>query len=162
MLVHRLRLWLPALSTTMFACSVAVLTWAVLAPRQVRTSPPASMPAGKLDAALSDQAETTALEDFEPLFTRRFQRPLFDPPPVEAPPPVKKVIPPPPVKLVATMPEPDGGRAMFSDKRGKIIIRGVGDEIKGADTRVEVTEITADHVVLRQEGQDVTLKLSKE
>jgi len=162
MLVHRLRLWLPVLSMAMFAASAAVLAWAVLAPCHVRTSPPASHLAAKLDVPLSDQVETTSLADFEPLFARRFQRPLFDPPPVEVLPPVKKVIPPPPVKLVATMPEPNGGRAMFSDTSGKIFLRGVGDEIKGANSSAEVTEITAEHVVLRHEGQDITLKLSKE
>lgn len=162
MLVHRLRLWLPVLSAAMFACSAAVTAWAVLAPCQVKAPPAASTPAGKVAIALPDREQRASIEDFEPLFGRRFQRPLFDPPPVEAPPPVKKVIPLPPMKLVATMPEPDGGRAMFSDKNGKIIIRGVGDVIKDADTSAEVTQITADHVVLHHEGQDVTLKLSKE
>lgn len=162
MLIHRLRFWLPALSMAMLACSAAVVTWAVLAPCQVAIESPAPSRPRTPENTASDQLETVSLDDFEPLFDRRFQRPLFDPPPPEAPPPKKKVIPPPPVKLVATMPEPGGGRAMFSDESGKIIIRGLGDQVKGAGTQAEVTEITADQVVLHHQGKDVTLKLSGE
>ena len=162
MSIHRLRLWLPILAVAMLACSFALLAWAVLAPsevnnRQVRTSPRRNVELGA-----PDQADAPSWKDFEPLFGRRFQRPLFDPPPEAPPAPVVKVTPPPPVKLVATMPEPDGGHAMFSDPRGAILIKSVGDEITGGDTPAVVTEIAEDHVVLRHEGRLVTLKLNPE
>ncbi len=162
MQIRRLRFWLPVVSTALLAGSAAVVAWAVLAPCRVEVS--AVGPGRRAVAASTptDRTNRLAMEDFQPLFGRRFQAPLYDPPPKKPAPVVKKVAPPPPMKLVGTMPEPGGGYAMFSGPKRKTLIRTVGDQIPGGSSPAEIVEIAHDHVVLRYEERLITLKLSKE
>jgi len=142
--------------------SLAMLAWSVLAPCQVSVPSASRTGDPTIELAPAEKTEKLSLATFEPLFRRRFQAPLYDPPPEKPQPLVKEVAPPPPVKLLATMLEPGGGHAMFSDRNGTILIKSVGDEISGGDSRAELTEIAYDHVVLRHEERLITLKLTKE
>jgi len=165
--IRRLRFWLPVISLAMLGGSLAVLAWSLLAPCQVNVSAavPAPRPGPATSAAgypLAGRPNRLTPESFQPLFARRFQAPLYDPPPKTPAPVVKQVAPPPPVKLLATMPEPGGGHAMFSDPKGAVVVRAVGDRITGGSSPAEIVEIAGDHVVLRYDQRLITLKLGKE
>ena len=98
MFILRLRLWLPVVSMAVFAGSLTVLAWSVLAPFRVDVSSAVPVRRPGAAPALADQPNELTLENFEPLFRRRFQAPLYDPPPKKPAPVVKQAAPPPPVK----------------------------------------------------------------
>jgi len=117
---------------------------------------------GTPKAASSEPAKETTGATAQTLARRQFQRPLFDPPP--PPPPVVEKKPPPTVsvKLLATMPEPGGGQAMFADSQGAIVIKSLGEDVAASSGRAQLTEIANDHVLFRCEETVITLKLGKE
>jgi len=51
---------------------------------------------------------------------------------------------------------------MFSDPKGVIVVKAVGDRITGGSSPAEIVEIAGDHVVLRYDQRLITLKLGKE
>ena len=96
------------------------------------------------------------------LFARRFQGPLFDPP-VEPPPPVvETVIPPPPIQLIATMPEPSGGNAMIRDDKGNVSVMPIGALITAGGTTATLLKVYDDRVELQHEGKVITITLKTE
>lgn len=106
----------------------------------------------------SPDAAMLSLSSFEDVMSRRLQAPLYDPPPKAAPPP--KAVqrkPPPQVRLLATMIEPGLRQAMFSDPRGNILIRKVGQQVSDQSTSAELVEISDNKVVLRHGDQLVTM-----
>jgi len=56
--------------------------------------------------------------------------------------------------------EATGNQAMFSDNRGNILIRGVGDQLEGGDAPAEIVEIDQDRVVLKCEEEVITLTMN--
>jgi len=161
MTLRRLRTWLYVTTVLMLTASAGIMLWASVAPCEGRAGI-ALRPAGRGDRKADRRAEESPpLEAFQPLFERKFQRPLYDPPPPEEPEPeVKKKPSPPPVTLVATMIEATGNQAMFSDNRGNILIRGVGDQLEGGDAPAEIVEIDQDRVVLKCEEEVITLTMN--
>lgn len=157
-----LRTWrsvLPVVSATMFSGSLAVVLWAALTPCEIAL-PVVTAPAAKNGGAQSSpKTQAVAWEAFDAICQRRYQRPLYDPPPKETPPPVERVVPPPKFKLVATMAENGGGRALFTDPAGVQVIKSVGSTLVDGQSQAVVAEIAKDHVVLRQGDRSVTLKL---
>ena len=148
----------------MFAVALAAVAWAVLAPCQISGSgdPSPTVSTKHPSAAPAAPVKELSAEKRQALVQRRFQRPLFDPPP--PPPPVVEKKPPPTVtlKLLATMPEPGGGQAMFLDAQGSMILKSVGDDVPASSGRATLTEIANDHVLLRCQDTVITLKLGKE
>lgn len=160
MVVARFRKYLSLLTAVVFLSALATLAWSMSAPCQVEVAGPGVRPVGAKPVA-PQTAVRLAFGDFEVLLSRRLQAPLFDPPPQKAPALVKKELPPPPVKLLATMPEPGGGCAMFSDTGGGTLVKSRGDQITGGGAPVELVEIADDHVVVRQATRLITMKLPR-
>lgn len=160
MFIVRLRFWLPLMSVTMFLGSAAVLAWSVVASRHVEIGTAAKARTAIEKKDVSQSKTPPSLKEFEPFLTQRFQGPLFDLPPPKPAPAAKKETPPPPIKLLATMPEPGGGCAMLSDASGATLVKSVGDQILGGAVSIVLVEVASDHVVVRQEEQRITLKLS--
>ena len=161
MVVLRFRLCLALLSAAMLLCSLAVLAWSLAVPCQVELAVPGAKRVAGAPSAASEARARLSLEDFAPLLVRRLQAPLFDPPPKKPAAVVKNELPPPPLKLLATMPEPGGGCAMFADASGGTLVKSLGDQIAGGGVAIEVVEIANDHVVVRQEKRLITLKLTQ-
>ena len=85
---------------------------------------------------------------------RRFQGPLFDPPPAvqpPAPPPT-----PPPLVLRGTVAEGEQSRAFVASRDGTAHVLRVGDELDGA----ELAAVAADHAVFRFQGVEHRLELT--
>jgi len=162
MFLYRLRFLLPLISLATLAAAGLVAAWVATAPDPQCKIPGAKVANATASAAAGGDSETLELETFESIFQRQFQRPLFDPPP-PPPPPVKEKPPPPKpaVKLLATMPEPNGGgHAMFSVNNSQIV-KGVGAEIDDGKTVIEIVEITNNSVVVLQGERSITLELAK-
>ncbi len=106
--------------------------------------------------------EHNASDQWDGVFARSFQKPLFDPPPAAPPAVVEKVVPPPSIEVVATMPEPDGGSAMIRDEKGNVSVVSVGGAVTGGGTSATLVNVHDDEVELRHEGQLVTVKLKKD
>ena len=158
-----LRSRFPALarSTSLlcFVLGIAILSWSFIA-KCVLFVPPAG--SGNFDKAskISGPKATISYEDFSAIASRRFQEPLFDPPPpAPVAPPVKSRPQPPAVKLLATMLDASGNRAMFSDPKGAIHIVHVGGKLGEGTAVAQVKEIDSTHVVLDYQGESVVLQL---
>ena len=159
MTVFRLRRWLLPLSIVTLLVSAAVLAWSTVATCPAEVAEATARPAALTGRRSDDTRMKLSLKDFEPLLAGRLQAPLFDPPPPAPAPEVKKELPPPPVKLLATMPEPGGGYAMFSDAVGNTLVKSLGGEILSGGVKLELVEVAGDHVVVRQQERLITLKL---
>ena len=159
MTLRRLKIWLYLATVTLLLAAAGVMLWAALAPCPGNGTTAKQPGRHESENSAGQLDETPPLEAFQPLFDRKFRRPLFDPPPVKPPEPVVKKKPPPPVKLMATMIEATGNQAMFSATGGEILIRRVGELIAAGDSSAEVVEIDPNRVVLEYEGERITLKI---
>ena len=145
----------------MLLVAVAVVVLAIATPYRVDPQESTADRRDTKQAQSAEKAVNLSMKDFEPFLAKRHQGPLFDPPPPAPPVVVKKETPPPPLKLLATMPEPNGGCAMFSDAAGASLVKSVGDQIVSGGVMVTLVEIANDHVVVRQEDRTITLKLTQ-
>lgn len=160
MSIRKIRFW--SLLGSLGACGVAatLVVWATTAPPEQFFDASDSLPV----EVPTDSIATPPLlarEELASLSARKYQAPLFDPPPPPAPPP------PPPkpkptltVKLMATMIDPTGNQAMFSDAKGAIRIVNIGDHVAATEGTAEVLEIDSNRVVVKLQEDLVTLQLS--
>jgi hypothetical protein len=121
---------------------IAAAWWPFRLPQRVEMSVAAA-------PAAADHAHVTPpLETFAPLWDRDFQQPLFDGQPVA------QAVTAFPATLTGTIIEPGFSRAVFRLDSGGTQMHGVGGAVAGA----EVLEIAADRVVLRFQGERMTLQ----
>jgi hypothetical protein len=143
-----------------FCGGISVLAWSILVPPTANDLDGKSIKSGPRNSE-PRSLQRLSKDDFAAVVDRKYQAPLFDPPP--APPPA----PPPPkpkptlsVKLIATMVEPTGNQAMFSDPKGSIQIVGIGSQIASSGAPGEIMEIESNRVVVKLEEELLTLQLS--
>ena len=86
---------------------------------------------------------------------RRFQGPLFDPPPAYVPPPPPPV--PPPLTLQGTVAEGEQSRAFVAGRDGVPRVMKVGDEVDGAT----LLSVASDHAVFRFAEREHRVELTK-
>ena len=140
--------------------SVVSLAWSLTSPISV-AAPRSLARARKASQVAVDKAqpESNLEQQWDRLFSRRFQKPLYDPPPPKPAPVVKKEIPPPPIKVLATMVEPGGGFATIQDNSGNVRVLQVGATIAAGGTTAKLLQVHEDSVELEHEGKVITMKL---
>jgi hypothetical protein len=142
----------------MFVGAVALLGWAMFYPCRVGESirAPQRHPRKSIDEARAHSAPTKA--SFAEVLNREYQAPLYDPPPLPTITVQEKKVAPPPVTLLGTFLESGGNQAMFTDSSGAMQICKIGESVEGAGTFAEIVTIEPGRVVLRHEGQLITLE----
>jgi hypothetical protein len=111
-------------------------------------------------ATVVTQASLPSLESFEPIWNKSLRRALVEVYSTSAPPsiPVGPVVARPgalPMTLVGTI---GNSLAMLQNPDGSVVIKGVGDQLAGAEVRA----IRTGQVDLRYNGQMLTLNKTKE
>lgn len=149
-------LWAGAVA--LVGAAVLAAVWAVWAPRDARAD------AGTADVArpmARSSAATRALplSSFEAVWDLKLQEPLFASAPRNLPAASNPAAAAAPLalKLLGTIVEPGRSLAMLSTASGKPELRGVGEEIDGA----QILQIEQDRVTARHNGRPVTLELQQ-
>ena len=115
---------------------------------------------GTLSSAINVEPEVQAavsprVDPDDPSWKVRLRRPLYDPPPPEAPKVVKKEAPPIRAVLLGTIIEPGASRAMIKLPGGAVEFRGLGDPLGDQDPGAVVTEIGPQSIRVARD-EDVT------
>jgi len=158
--IRRLRTLLWALSITLSLASLSAVSWAVWWP--YHASLPQSTPATREKSASDDPGLSfgrPTLSQFEGLWDKRLRRPLYDPPPPTPKVAEVKKLPPLQIKLLGTIIEPGKSQAMLATPRGTVELKRVGDTIDSEQPPAELVTIERDRVVLKRQGDLITLEI---
>lgn len=163
MRVRKARFCLVSLGVVFCLTAALSLAWGVL-----RTTPVSLelqdnirpiVPNGNQEPMTSAAAK---INENDEVWSRPYRRPLVDLPPVASSPVVAQVKAPPlNLKLMGTILEPGRERAIFSTAKGVSELRKVGETVGDAPASAEVVQIARDRVVVRYNGELVTLELQK-
>lgn len=97
---------------------------------------------------------TIALRDFQTIWHRPLQQPLYDPPkpdpePAPEPPPLE-------LRLLGTVIEPQRTQAILLTGDGHMVFKSLGETIKGA----RITQIESEQVTVEYHQRTLTLTLT--
>ena len=163
MRTHTLRKTIWSIGILLWFGSLSILVWAWLGSQDVVAK--VSTETRNINAQSNNDQENEAtkipdLKEFASVWSRRMQRPLYDPPPKKAPAPRPKPKPRPlQVRLLGTMLESGTKAAMFAVPGQGICIRKMSQQINTPSGEATILEIEADHVVVEYAGQKRTLTL---
>ena len=170
MSAQRLRWLLRSAAVLLLLASVAVVVWAVNSPQTSDDANPAFAPAKRASAARTKLIHSPSLADFAEVWGKQLRRPLYDPPPVSAPPkrnaarnpqkhrPKDGQVTVGGVKLVGTMMEDGRSKAIFMNSNGAIDVKGDGETLAFA-AGIRVDRIELQRVTISNDGRLTTLQL---
>jgi hypothetical protein len=150
---RRLNFILYGLAGCFAAAGLGIAAWGVLhAPQAIVPAHPNVAHSG---AGLGSTERPPSLDELQAAFRIDLRRPLVDPPPALPP------IPPPAaglgLKLMGTIVEPGHCRAMLQTADGKLELKGIGENCRGA----QILDIGLNSVTLSYEGKTLTLGIEK-
>ncbi len=136
--------------------STGVIAWTLIIPCAVDIDNPKDRSASPATLASPTPGASTTLPtvaELNAVAKRPWQRPLYDPKPVVAPPPPPKPVPPFTAKLTATIIEPGRSVAIFVTREGETAFCTVGQQIAEA----EVVAVKQNAAELKYHGKPLHL-----
>lgn len=162
--VRRTKFLLWTAAWLLSAAGAAVIGWGIFTPYDAGV---AAAPAGdgtsRRSPAPATRPSFPPLEEFEAAWAVNLRGPLRDVPAAPSPASaaltglVATPVAPPAFKLAGTVVEPGRSVAMLQTAEGRVELKSVGERMGTA----EILEIAIDRVVVRHNGQPLTLKLDK-
>jgi type II secretory pathway component PulC len=161
MRTRKARFWLVSLGVVCCMIAALSLAWGMRRPVVATLEPQDIIPTIRNGNQQPVSSAAARIDENAEVWGRPYRRPLEDAPPVVSQPVVAPVKAPPlNLKLMGTILEPGRERAIFSTAKGVSVLRKVGETV-GDTSAAEVVQIARDQVVVRYNGELVTLVLQK-